>query len=226
MAAADELAVRLSRLDACAVSDALDKLKLAGCVSGLAPLTSTRKIAGRVHTVKLAAKEKARPHAGPPLHLGCAAIAASAPGEVIVIEQRSGIDCGSWGGILSVGAQMRGVAGVIADGPVRDLDEARALDFPIYGRSATARTARERIVEEATDVPVAIGEVTVHPGDYVIADGSAVVFIPAAELERVIEAAEMISRREAAMSQALREGKPIAEVMGADYEHMLKKGIE
>ena len=221
--AQDEMVTRLARLDACAVSDALDKLKLTGCVTGLVPLTSTRKIAGRVHTVKLVAKEKAAPRSGPPLHLGCTAIQASLPGEIIVIEQRSGIDCGSWGGILSLGAKMRGVAGVIADGPVRDVDEARSHDFPVFARSATARTARERIVEEATDVPVAIGDVKVHPGDWVIADGSAVVFIPAAELERVIEVAEMIARREAAMSQALREGKPMDEVMGAAYEHMLRK---
>ena len=48
-------------------------------------------------------------------------------------------------------------------------------------------------------------------------------FIPAAEIERVLQAAEMIAGREALMAQALRAGKPITEVMGADYEHMLKR---
>ena len=103
------------------------------------------------------------------------------------------------------------------------VDEARALDFPVYARSATARTARDRIVEAATDGPVTIGDVTVRPGDYAIADASGVAFIAAADAERVIAAAETIARREAAMADALREGKRITEVMGADYEHMLKK---
>ena len=222
MADPDSFAQRLSKLDSCAVSDALDKLGLTGCVTGIVPLSSTRKIAGRVHTVKLVAKDKAPKPSGPPRHLGCTAIEAASPGDLIVVEQRSGIDCGSWGGILSLGAKMRGVAGVIADGPVRDVDEAREMDFPVFGRCATARTARGRIAEQATDVPVAIGGVTVQRGDYAIADSSAVVFIAASEIERVLESAEMISAREHAMAQALREGRPIGEVMGANYEHMLK----
>jgi 4-hydroxy-4-methyl-2-oxoglutarate aldolase len=218
----DPIAQRLLALDSCAVSDALDSLGLAGCVTGLLPLTSTRRIAGRVHTVKLVAKDKAV-LSGPPRHLGTTAIEASQPGEIIVVEQRSGIDCGSWGGILSNGAKARGVVGVIADGPVRDVDEARALDFPVFGRSPTARTARNRIVEAGTDIPVSIGDVTVHPGDYALADGSAVVFLAAAEAARVIAAAETIAAREAAMTKDMLAGKPASQVMGANYEHMLKR---
>jgi regulator of RNase E activity RraA len=214
---------RLRRLDCCAVSDALDKLGIVGCVTGLAPLTARRKIAGRVHTVKLVAKDSAPPRSGPPVHLGATAIMACAPGDVIVVEQRTGIDCGSWGGNLSLGAKLRGVAGVIVDGPVRDIDEAVQMDFTVFGRSATARTARNRIVELGTDVPVSIGDVTVRPADYVIADGSAVVFIAAADVSRVLDAAEAIAERESVMATALLAGKPITEVMGANYENMLKK---
>jgi regulator of RNase E activity RraA len=220
--AADEIVARLMRLDSCAVSDALDKLSLNGCVTGLSPLTSMRKIAGRVHTVRLVAKDKAPPTSGPPRHLGTTAIEACQPGEIIVVEQKSGIDAGSWGGILSLGAKLRGAAGVVADGPVRDVDEARQMDFPVFGRTATARTARNRIVEIGTDIPVSIGDLTVRPGDYVLADGSAVVFLAQADAERILDAAESIAAREAAMAKALQSGKPITEVMGADYEHMLK----
>jgi 4-hydroxy-4-methyl-2-oxoglutarate aldolase len=221
-AAPDEIVARLMRLDSCAVSDALDKLGSSGCVAGLSPLSSTRKIAGRIHTVRLVAKDKAPTASGPPRHLGTTAIEACKPGEIIVVEQKSGIDAGSWGGILSLGARLRGVAGVVVDGPVRDVDEARQMDFPVFGRSATARTARNRIVEIGTDIPVSIGDLTVHPGDYVLADGSAVVFLAQADAARILDAAESIAAREAAMAKALQSGKPITEVMGADYEHMLK----
>lgn len=74
-----------------------------------------------------------------------------------------------------------------------------------------------------TGGPIGVGEVIVEPGDYAIADGSGVVFVSAVEIERVLETAESIWQREEAMAQALREGKPIGEVMGANYEHMLKK---
>ena len=204
------------------MSDALDQLGLHGCVTGLSPLTSMRKIAGRIHTVRLVAKDKAPPTSGPPRHLGTTAIEACQPGEIIVVEQKSGIDAGSWGGILSLGAKLRGAAGVVVDGPVRDVDEARQMDFPVFGRTTTARTARNRIVEVGTDIPVAMGDLTVLPGDYVLADGSAVVFLAQIDAERILDAAELIAGREAAMAKALQNGKPITEVVGADYEHMLK----
>lgn len=210
---------RLSRLDCCAVSDALDKLKLAGVVTGLAQLAAARRIAGRVVTVKLGV---GTPPPGPTRHLGTTAVEAARPGDVIVVEQRSGVDAGSWGGILTLGAKLRGVAGVVADGAVRDIDEAKGCDFPVYARSCTSRTARGRIVELGTNVPIRIGAVDVHAGDFVVADGSAVIFIRAGDLERVLAAAELIAARESAMAEALRAGKPITEVMGANYEHLLK----
>lgn len=213
------LVARLAALDCCAVSDAMDKLKVSGVVSGLPQLSASRRIAGVAVTVKLAAGN-APP--GPARHLCTAAIELAGPGHVIVVEQRTGIEAGSWGGILTLGAKLRGVEGVVADGPVRDIDEARGHDFPVFARGCTARTARGRIHEAATNVPVSVGEATVNPGDYVVADGSAVIFIAAADIERVLEAAESIVAREAAMAKALHAGGRITEVMGASYEHMLK----
>ena len=210
---------RLLRLDSCAVSDALDKLGLKGPVSGIHRFSTERRIAGRVLTVKLDRAE-GRTNTR---HLCTAAIEAAQPGDVIVVEQRTGLDAASWGGNLSIGAQVRGVAGVIVEGPARDIDDSRRLDFPVFARTHTAFTARGRIVEVATGEPIQVGEIRVSPGDYVVADGSAVVFVAAADIERVLETAESIAQREEAMAQALREGKPISQVMGANYETMLKK---
>jgi 4-hydroxy-4-methyl-2-oxoglutarate aldolase len=118
---------------------------------------------------------------------------------------------------------MKGVAGVIVEGPARDIDESRSLGFPVFARNATARTARGRIVETQTNEPIQVGEVTVKPGDYVLADASAVVFVEQTQIDRVLEAAEAIVAKEQAMAEALRAGTPISQVMGANYEHMLKK---
>ncbi|HWQ09898.1 MAG TPA: hypothetical protein VN436_12340 [Holophaga sp.] len=217
--AADPNALRLRNLDACAVSDALDKLGLPGVVTGLQHRSGAGRIAGRAVTMKVGV---GAPPPGPPRHLGCAAIALAGPDDVIVVEQRSGVEAGCWGGLLTLGAQARGVAGVVADGPLRDVDEAMECGFPIYSRSLTSFTARGRVVELGTQVPVAIGAVTVQPGDYVLADRSAAVFIPAGKIERVLEAAETIAAREASMARAIRAGTPIGQVMDGSYEHMLR----
>lgn len=216
----NDMVTRLGRLDSCAISDALDKLALPASVSGIHRFATERRIAGRVITVTLAAA------AGRPAtsrHLCTAAIEAAQPGDIIVVEQRTGLDAASWGGNLSIGAQVRGVAGVIVEGPVRDVDDSRRLDFAVFARTHTARTARGRIIEVATNEPITVGEVIVSPGDYVVADGSGVAFIPQSEVARVLEAAESIVAREEAMAAAIRAGTPISQVMGANYEQMLKK---
>jgi len=210
---------RLHRMDSCAVSDAMDKLGLPGSVTGLQRLSTDQRIAGRVLTVTL---DRAEGRSNT-RHLCTTAIEAATPGDIICIEQRTGLDAACWGGNLAIGASARHVSGVIVEGPARDIDECRQIDFPVFARSATARTARGRIVEVATGEPITIGDVIVTPGDYAIADASGVVIIAAAEIERVLEAAEAIVAREEAMAQALREGKPISQVMGANYEHMLKR---
>lgn len=217
---AADIAARLNRLDSCAVSDALDKLGLKGAVTGIVPLTCVRRIAGKVLTIRLGVGE---PPAGVPRHIGTTAIEAADPGDIIVVEQRSGLNAAAWGGILSRGAKLRGVAGTIAEGPVRDVDEAREVDYPVFGRSATPSTARGRIVELANNQPIVVGGISVKPGDYAIADSSGVVFIAAEEIGRVLPAAEHIAAREAAMAQALLNGEPITKVMGANYENMLRR---
>lgn len=220
----NELTQRLLRLDCCAVSDAMDKLGLKDRVaSGLEQRATTRRIAGRVVTYRLVPAAEVKPDPSkPPRHLGTTAVELAQPGEVIVVEQKTGIDAGSWGGILTLGAKVKGVAGVVVDGPVRDIDEARAYDFPVYCNALTARTARGRVAELETNGRVTIGQVSVEAGDYVIADASGVAFIPAAQAEEVIAAAEQIAGREAAMAKALLDGKGLPEVMGADYEYMLR----
>lgn len=219
----DDPVIRLSRLDACAVSDAMDKLDLRGSVSGLARRAGSRRIAGRVMTFRLAEFDKAPPnHDGSVRHLGTTAIESALPGDIIVAEQRTGLDAACWGGILTLGAKLKGVAGVIAEGPVRDVDEAISYDFPLFSRATTVCTARSRLVEAETGGTITVGEIRVKAGDFVIGDLSGVVFVCASEIERVLNVAEKLVAREAAMAKALLAGSPITDVMGANYEFMLQ----
>lgn len=219
MAEIDSHVVRLRRLDCCAVSDAMDRLKIAGQVTSLTQRAGAGRIAGRAVTVRLGTGD---PPPGPPRHLGTTAIESAGPDSIIVVEQRTGVEAGCWGGLLTLGAKVRGVAGVIADGPVRDIDEARGYDFPTFTNRTTCRTARGRVVEKETNGPVTICDLTVEPGDYVVADQSACLFIKPADIDRVLASAEEIVAREAAMAKAILAGTPISEVMGGNYEHMLE----
>jgi regulator of RNase E activity RraA len=177
------------------------------------------RIAGRIVTVKLGPSD---PATRSTRHLGTAAIESAERGEVIVVEQSTGIDAAAWGGVLSNAAQLKGLAGVIVEGPARDIDEALELGFPVYARAVTCRTARGRVQELATGGPLLVGGVSVANGDYVLADSSGIVFLPAERASAILEAAEAIAAREAAMTRELRAGADVSRVMGASYESMLK----
>src|SRR4051794_38351973 len=180
---------------------------------------------GRVVTVKLKRIDPERPDRSasgrPARHLGTAAVEAAAPGDVIVIDHGGRLEAAGWGGILSLAAKLKGVAGVIVDGACRDVDESRDVELPIYARAGTPITARGRIVEESFNEPIRIGHVTVRPRDLVIADWSGVVFVAQERAEEIVATAEQIAAREAQMAAAVRAGRSVVEVMGASYESML-----
>jgi 4-hydroxy-4-methyl-2-oxoglutarate aldolase len=216
--AADAGLARLSQLDSCTVSDALDSLGLGGVLTGITPCWSGARTCGRAVTMELAAGPS--PAGAPKVHLGVHAISASPPGGVIVIANGGRTAMGSWGGLLSLGAQAAGVAGVVTDGACRDVDEARELAFPVFARATTARTARGRVHEVSCGKPIEIAGVAVRSGDLVLADGSAVVVVSADSAAQVLDLAESIATREAEMAGRIRAGVPIADVLGPQYEQM------
>lgn len=218
----NDYVIRLSALDACAVSDAKDSLSLPPAVSDVMRRTTNQTIAGKVLTVRLvSADDPAFKNANANQHLCTESIQSGGAGDVIVVEQRTGIDAGAWGGVLSQAAHQKQIEGVIIDGPSRDIDQAREIGFPVFSRGLTARTARGRVRELENGGTVQICDQTVNQGDYVIADASGVVFISASDIERVLDAAERISDKEEAMISALLQGTAASDVMGANYEQML-----
>jgi 4-hydroxy-4-methyl-2-oxoglutarate aldolase len=209
---------RLAKLDTCAVSDALDRLGLPGAVLGIGPLWTCPRVVGRCVTVKIkpAGLEKSKQH------LCTSAIAAASPADVIVVDNGGRIDVAAWGGLLSLAAQVKQVRGVIVDGACRDIDESRELGFPVYGRAAVQVTARGRIMQQSFNEEIQFAGAQVHPGDLVIADASGVVFIPRAREADVIAQGEALAGREAAMADAIRQGRSVLEVMESmGYESML-----
>lgn len=215
----DPFVDRLRRLDACAISDACDREGLVDRVSiRNRPLTGPVRIAGRALTIEL----------GPPSgqassrHLCAAAVDAGTADDVLVIDHQGRSDCPGWGGNLSRGARARRVAGTIIDGAMRDLDEAIEVDYPVFASATTPRTARGRTEEKHWGDRITFDGITVETGDYVIADSTGIVFVPSGEIEAILAAAESIAAKEAAMASDIDAGRPVSEVMGADYEALLR----
>lgn len=211
----------LRSLDACAVSDACDRLGIPmTVVTGIAPLTGATSVAGRAVTVRLGPPPSER--AAAIRHLCASAVDAATADDIIVVDHQGRLDCAGWGGMLSRGARQRGCAATLIDGAARDIDEAIRIGYPVFGRGATPRTARGRAVETAWGGPIMFGGIPVRTGDYVIADSTGIVIIPSRFGADVVTAAESIAASEGAMSASIDEGASLGQVMGRNYEAMLR----
>lgn len=217
---AQDIALRQEMLsfDSCLISDALERLGLPQGIAGINRQATGKRIFGAAVTVTLAQHDGTVAKR----HLGSAAIDVAQTGDVIVIQHSARDDCAGWGGLLSTAARAKGIAGVVVDGLVRDIDESEELGLPVFARGVTPVTARNRVSEVATNEPVSIGGITVMPGDYVLADGSGVAIIPRDRLDEVVEAARSMLAVENGIRAALARGVPISQAMNETYETLLK----
>ena len=216
----EEYRSRMLKLSTPNLSDALDKVGLRGAVSGIRPMYTCPRIVGRAVTVRIMAAGMLKSEH----HLGVHAIDAASSGDIIIIDNHGDTENNCWGEILSMGAKMKGVYGVVVDGAARDIDMCEEFEFPVYARGTVPITARGRIMQESVNEVIRIGNVQVRPGDIVMADINGVVIIPVEKLDEVLEVAEQISHKEKAMVAELKKGVPIIEVdKKYAYEQMLKK---
>lgn len=213
-----------ARLDALAtsnLSDACDRVGIQRCaVQGVVPRWGRTKVVGRAVTIRMTAAGAVPAVA----HLGVDAIANSEAGDVIVVDNRGDLHHNCWGEILALGAKLKGVSGVVVDGAVRDVDACETFGFPVHARGTVPSTARGRIVQEAWNVPVRLGDAPVRPGDVIVADVNGVVVVPVERLAEVVQAAEEIMAKENAMLDALRAGESMQDVdRRFNYEQMLRQ---
>ncbi len=211
---------RLEKLSTTNLADALDKEGMRGAVIGIRPMYGCPRIVGRAVTMKVTAAGMWKTK----YHMGVRAIDSASAGDIIVIDNRGDTNNNCWGEILSMGAKMKGVSGVVVDGAARDIDACEEFGFPVYARGAVPITARGRIMEESINEVVRIGDIQVRSGDIVMADVNGVVIVPVEKLDDVVKSAEGIVEKESAMVEELRNGANIVEVdQKYSYETMLKK---
>ncbi|MFJ9634033.1 RraA family protein [Streptomyces sp. NPDC101175] len=209
MTADAALLAQFTALDTAAVSDALDGLGLPPGQGGLRPMWGRPKVAGFARTIEL--EPLTGEHGG--AHILTGTIAEAGPLDVVVVANGGRTDVSSWGGIVSVGASVRGVRGVITDGACRDVGQARELGFPVYARAQIPATARGRLRQKSAGEPITVGVVTVNPGDVVLADEGGVVVVPRERAAEVLKAAQAVADREAAIEAEVRAGVPLPQAM-------------
>ena len=137
------------------------------------------------------------------------AIEACPPGQVLVMDARRDASAATGGDILMTRLMVRGVAGVITDGGLRDSPTIEKLPWPAYcgARSAPLNLVRHHAVE--ANVPIGCGGVAVYPGDVVVGDAEGVVVIPAKMADEVAKEAQAQTEFEDWVEARVKEGRSI-----------------
>jgi regulator of RNase E activity RraA len=209
------------KVSASNVSDACDRLSIAGAVHGIVPLIPCSKIVGHAATLKLT-KSGGR-FVQSPVNGTLQAIAHGGAGAVLVIDGQDNPTVNCFGGIAGATAKHTGLVGCVADGPMRDIDEYKGYGLPVYGRGIVQQSIRGRSVMEGYDIPVRIGGVTVHPNDLIFADENGVVAVPRSRVDDVLRIALVIKATEDRLIAAIRSGEdPIEAHAKVNYDELLK----
>lgn len=139
-------------------------------------------------------------------------IDAAGAGDVIVVGAE-GAACSTWGGMASLAAKHKGVAGLVVDGGVRDLEEMIEFEFPVFARHLVPTTGRTRLRVDAIGEAISVDGVGVEPGDLIVADGTGIVSLPTARATELISLAEAMAADDAAAEEELKRGLSFSEAM-------------
>jgi 4-hydroxy-4-methyl-2-oxoglutarate aldolase len=195
---------RASKLDTTSLSDALDRLGIAGQCLGIKPLDHSFGLTGRAFTILYG------PSAKPSGTVGDY-IDDLEPDTVVVLDNGGRENATVWGDILTTVAHTRGVAGTVIDGACRDTHLSLSLGYPIFSRSYSMRTGKDRVQVEATNCTVNIGDARVDAGDILRGDADGVIVIPKAHENDVLRVAEEIDSVEGQILKAVREGSRLVD---------------
>ncbi|HUY96682.1 MAG TPA: RraA family protein, partial [Verrucomicrobiae bacterium] len=177
-----------------------------GFIRGLQPNLDRFKLVGLAVTVRLPHLDSTALHC---------ALDLVQDGDVLVVDQSGDGGRACWGGVVSVAAKCRGVAGAIVDGPITDVFEIRALELPIYSRGVAALTTRILGLEGAINVPVTVGGVTIVPGDIIFGDENGVVALSASSAARWVSGLAADEADEPSWVRRLEAGESLAAMSGA-----------
>ncbi|MEI7968173.1 MAG: RraA family protein [Betaproteobacteria bacterium] len=135
------------------------------------------------------------------------------PGSILVFVMQDGLEIAAMGNLMATTAKVRGLAGAVIDGAVRDIAEIRQIGLPVWSRRVSPATSIGRMVSVDKQVAVQCGGVAVAPGDYIVADADGVVVVPQAAAGRVIELLAQYADKESRMIPIIQEHKSMLKAL-------------
>jgi 4-hydroxy-4-methyl-2-oxoglutarate aldolase len=196
----DEVLKGLAAAATSGISDALDRLGIAGQAHGILPLDPSFQLAGRAFTAIYQ-----------PVDVGGGTVGEyidDVPdGGVVVLDNGGRTDVTVWGDILTLVAARRQLAGTVIDGVCRDSVRSRELRYPVFSRGRWMRTGKDRVQMVGTQVPVTIGQVRVRPGDILIGDGDGIVVVPREREREVLDTVLEIEQAEERIRERVTAGE-------------------
>lgn len=180
--------------------------RLGALPAAIHPITSSPACAGPAVTVACPPADNLWLHR---------AVYECAPGAVLVADVSGAYEWGYWGEVLSCAAAARGIAGVVINGCVRDVLRLAEVGVPVFARGSAIRgTDKHPDGTGAINGDLVVGEIIVHPGDWVIGDEDGVAVIPRAGLATVVAAGKSRVQKEAEFIDQLRSGKRTLDLYG------------
>ncbi len=181
------------------IADAMQKR---GPMRGISPLVAGAKMVGRALTVRTADGDWAKP---------VEAIDRAKEGDVIVIDVGGG-PTAVWGELASWSCKVKGIAGVVIDGAIRDIDTIRGIGFPAFARSIYPAAGEPKGHGEIGS-EVQCGGQTVRTGDWIVGDESGVVVIPQEMAVEIANRALDVNERENRIREEIKRGGTLSSVL-------------
>lgn len=135
------------------------------------------------------------------------------PGSVLVYVMEDGIEIAAMGNLMGTTAKVRGLAGAVIDGAVRDVTELRRLQFPVWSRRVSPATSVGRMIGVDKQIPVKCAGILVHPGDYIVGDADGVVVVPAGAAEKVVALLKQYDDKESKMLTIIEREKSMLKAL-------------
>lgn len=195
----EEIRRILVQVSAPNVTDAMHRK---GAMTRIVSICGRVKLIGRAVTVQTFAGDWAKP---------VEAIDRAGKGDVIVINNDGGEHVAPWGELATLSCLKKGVAGVVIDGAVRDVDDIRAMQYPLFAKAVVPNAGEPKGMGEINTEILCCGQ-WVRPGDWIIGDESGVVVIPAERAYEIARRALEIRKNEERIREEISRGSTLAKV--------------
>ncbi|MCL4535277.1 MAG: ribonuclease activity regulator RraA [Bacteroidetes bacterium] len=190
-------------------------------MEGVYPLCPDKVMVGQAFTLRyLPRREDIEEERGSRPRPQRLAIEGVGPGDVLVVDARGEMGCAVAGDILLTRVKVRGAAGFVTDGTLRDTPYIRTMDYPVYVRGANGQPSTRDFTDIGVNEPVACGGVAVLPGDVILGDGEGVVVIPLKHAQKIADEGWERERLEVFIREQVEKGASTLDAYPPNEEYM------